>query len=399
MSNLRVELREENQTPSVIGDSSQLLHVFLQIISNAMDALQEVGGGELLISINPCEPQVCIQFADSGPGIQHPQRVFEPFFTTKPVGQGTGLGLSTCYGIIRQHNGDISCGNRLEGGAFFTLFLPSSTAPLTAQPEGIRWRWRKRNEAAAPAEFSDFRGLRHFRSASGGCGHLQTFVWLDHFGDSIPCALLIVAILAVRENFQVQRGVLPIFWKLLAAGMFQMLLSEVYWFYYDTVHRYSTPSPVIGDTLFLLAHVFFLSAFVVRPYSSTAGRDMRLRHLDFALLTLWWLTLYAYFALPWQAVIQDFTRYNPAFYLLALIQHLIIIAGLLVGWKRSAGLWRGILCDVHSYFCFDRRGKPAAERRHRPGPILRQQFFRHAILFLARAAHGCRFIWSFAAAH
>ncbi len=137
MSNLRVELREENQTPPVIGDSSQLLHVFLQIISNAMDALQEVGGGELLISINPCEPQVCIQFADSGPGIQHPQRVFEPFFTTKPVGQGTGLGLSTCYGIIRQHNGDISCGNRLEGGAFFTLFLPASPVPLTAQPEGV----------------------------------------------------------------------------------------------------------------------------------------------------------------------------------------------------------------------------------------------------------------------
>lgn len=137
MANLRVELREENLTPPVLGDSSQLLHVFLQIISNAMDALQEVGGGNLLISINQCHPQVCIQFADSGPGIQHPQRVFEPFFTTKPVGQGTGLGLSTCYGIIRQHNGDISCGNRLEGGAFFTLFLPASPLPLSPRPESV----------------------------------------------------------------------------------------------------------------------------------------------------------------------------------------------------------------------------------------------------------------------
>jgi signal transduction histidine kinase len=135
--NLRVELREESHTPPVLGDSSQLLHVFLQIISNAMDALQEVGGGDLLISINPCDPQVCIQFADSGPGIQHPQRVFEPFFTTKPVGQGTGLGLSTCYGIIRQHNGDISCGNRLEGGAFFTVFLPASPVMRTPGPEGV----------------------------------------------------------------------------------------------------------------------------------------------------------------------------------------------------------------------------------------------------------------------
>jgi signal transduction histidine kinase len=162
---------------------------------------------------------------------------------------------------------------------------------------------------------------------------------LTMFGDALPCALLIVAILAVGENFRFQRGVLPLFWKLVAAGLFQMLLSEVYWFYYDTLHRYSSPSPVLGDMLFLLAHVFFLSAFVLRPHSASAGRDMRLRHLDFALLTFWWLALYAYFALPWQVVIQDFTRYNPRFYLLALIQHLMIIIGLAVVWKRSRGLW------------------------------------------------------------
>jgi hypothetical protein len=162
---------------------------------------------------------------------------------------------------------------------------------------------------------------------------------LTMFGDAFPCGLLIVAILAVRENFHFQRGVLPLYWKLMAAGLFQMLLSEVYWFYYDTLHRSSSPSPVIGDTLFLLAHVFFLSAFVLRPHSASAGRDMRLRHLDFALLTFWWLALYAYFALPWQVVLQDFTQYNPRYYFLALIQHLMIIIGLAVVWKHSRGLW------------------------------------------------------------
>ena len=165
---------------------------------------------------------------------------------------------------------------------------------------------------------------------------------LTIFGDSLPCGLLIVAILAVRENLRFHRGVLPLFWKLMAAGLFQMLLSQTYWFYYDSLHRYSSPSPVIGDTLFLLAHVFFLSAFVLRPHSTSAGHDMRLRHLDFALLTFWWLALYAYFALPWQLVIQDFTRYNPAFYILALIQHLMIITGLGVVWQRSSGLWRTV---------------------------------------------------------
>ena len=162
---------------------------------------------------------------------------------------------------------------------------------------------------------------------------------LTMFGDAFPCGLLIVAILAVRENFRVHRGVLPLFWKLMAAGLFQLLLSQTYWFYYDSLHRYSSPSPVIGDTLFLLAHVFFLSAFVLRPHSAAAGRDMRLRHLDFALLTFWWLALYGYFALPWQLVIQDFTKYNPTFYMLSLIQHLMIIIGLTVVWRRSAGIW------------------------------------------------------------
>lgn len=163
---------------------------------------------------------------------------------------------------------------------------------------------------------------------------------LTMFGDTLPCVLLIVAILAVRENFRFHRGVLPLYWKLLAAGLFQLLLSQAYWFYYDSLRRYSSPSPVIGDTLFLLAHVFFLSAFVLRPHSAAAGRDMRLRHLDFALLTFWWLALYGYFALPWQLVIQDFTKYDPTFYILSLIQHLMIIIGLTIVWRRSAGLWR-----------------------------------------------------------
>ncbi|HWY06075.1 MAG TPA: ATP-binding protein [Candidatus Acidoferrales bacterium] len=131
LQNIRVELDVETACPPVLADSSQLLHVFLQIISNAMDALEEVGGGEFAISVSRCEPQVCIQFSDTGPGIRHPEHAFEPFFTTKPVGKGTGLGLSTCYGIIRQHDGDITCGNRLEGGAYFTIFLPAAALPAS----------------------------------------------------------------------------------------------------------------------------------------------------------------------------------------------------------------------------------------------------------------------------
>lgn len=124
LSNIAVDVIQRGNCPHVLADSSQLLHVFLQLISNATDALVEVNGGTLDISIQPFDSQVLVEFADSGAGIKEPGRVFEPFYTTKSVGKGTGMGLSTCYGIIQQHQGEISCRNRPEGGAVFSILLP-----------------------------------------------------------------------------------------------------------------------------------------------------------------------------------------------------------------------------------------------------------------------------------
>jgi signal transduction histidine kinase len=124
-ASLKVEIHHEDEPVVVLGDSGRLLHVFLQIIANAIDALGE-SGGTLDISIRKTAARVGIEFADSGPGIREPEHVFEPFYTTKEVGKGTGLGLSTCYGIIQQHDGDIFCSNRPEGGALFTITLPEA---------------------------------------------------------------------------------------------------------------------------------------------------------------------------------------------------------------------------------------------------------------------------------
>ena len=131
LPDVRVSLTQDAECPLVRGDSSQLLHVFLQLISNAADALQEVKGGTLEIKISHADSYATIEFLDSGPGLKEPARVFEPFYTTKVVGKGTGLGLSTCYGILQQHQGEISCRNRPLGGACFTLRLP-----LAAQEAG-----------------------------------------------------------------------------------------------------------------------------------------------------------------------------------------------------------------------------------------------------------------------
>lgn len=130
LAQIRVDMNQEGDCPQVRGDSSQLLLVFLQLLSNAVDALTESQGGTLDITLRPADSRLILEFADSGPGIKEPQRVFEPFYTTKPVGKGTGLGLSTCYGIIQQHNGEISCRNRPEGGAIFSVSLPIVPAPV-----------------------------------------------------------------------------------------------------------------------------------------------------------------------------------------------------------------------------------------------------------------------------
>lgn len=126
LNNVKVSIIQHRNAPPVLGDSSQLLHVFLQIITNAVDALEETNGGTLDIAITPHGSQVCVEFSDSGPGMREPEHVFEPFYTTKPVGRGTGLGLSTCYGIVQKHRGQISCQNREGGGAVFTLMLPAA---------------------------------------------------------------------------------------------------------------------------------------------------------------------------------------------------------------------------------------------------------------------------------
>lgn len=123
--NITLTVESTDPMPRVLGDSNQLLQAFVQIVENGVEALQEVGGGRLQISLWRETDEVVIQFADNGPGLRDPERVFDPFYTTKPVGKGTGLGLSATYGVVQDHRGQITCFNRPEGGAAFEIRLPA----------------------------------------------------------------------------------------------------------------------------------------------------------------------------------------------------------------------------------------------------------------------------------
>jgi two-component system NtrC family sensor kinase len=127
-SNHGVEITEhyDADLPLIIADPHQMQQVFLNILNNAYDAIQEVRRpGCVSISTALRDGQIEISFRDNGPGILHPERIFDPFFTTKEVGKGTGLGLSICYGIVRAHQGEILARNNSDGkGSTFLVRLP-----------------------------------------------------------------------------------------------------------------------------------------------------------------------------------------------------------------------------------------------------------------------------------
>ncbi|MGC2528227.1 MAG: PAS domain S-box protein [Candidatus Acidiferrum sp.] len=138
-----VEVTEEfdESLAPALGDAQQLQQVFLNILNNAYDAVQETGRrGRIAIRTERGGNSVQVVVTDNGTGIADPQHIFDPFYTTKQPGKGTGLGLSICYGIVRAHGGEILCWNNAEsGGSTFVVRIPiAAELPAMAAKEAGR---------------------------------------------------------------------------------------------------------------------------------------------------------------------------------------------------------------------------------------------------------------------
>ncbi|MBC2710688.1 MAG: GHKL domain-containing protein [Desulfosarcina sp.] len=127
-SNVELITRLEPKLPAISASQSELQQVFLNLINNALDAMDKTGG-TLEISAKQEEGQIVIDVSDNGPGIPRANlaRIFDPFFTTKPVGSGTGLGLSICYGIIHKMGGEITVKSTVDVGTTFGIRVPAKT--------------------------------------------------------------------------------------------------------------------------------------------------------------------------------------------------------------------------------------------------------------------------------
>jgi signal transduction histidine kinase len=125
VSNVDVIKNFAENIPKIHLVSDQIKQVFLNIISNAEEAMSP-SGGLLTIQTRVIGNKVQVLFKDTGQGIleKNLRKIFEPFFTTKQAVKGTGLGLSVSYGIIKRHKGNIFAGNNPDQGCVFTVELP-----------------------------------------------------------------------------------------------------------------------------------------------------------------------------------------------------------------------------------------------------------------------------------
>ena len=113
------------QIPSINGDSVKLTAAVSSIVRNALQAVDD--NALITVSSNVENETISVSISDNGSGIEaeNIDRIFDPFFTTRDVGQAIGLGLSVCYGIIKNHNGTIDVESEVGKGSTFTIKLPA----------------------------------------------------------------------------------------------------------------------------------------------------------------------------------------------------------------------------------------------------------------------------------
>jgi signal transduction histidine kinase len=132
---LSVEEQIQTSLPPINASEEQLVQVFMALLINAMDAMNERGTIVLRTRADVVRGAVIAEVVDHGDGIRATElsKIFEPFYTTKPPGRGTGLGLSICYSLVAENSGRIEVESVVGKGSIFRIVLPAATAqPLRA---------------------------------------------------------------------------------------------------------------------------------------------------------------------------------------------------------------------------------------------------------------------------
>lgn len=136
------------------------------------------------------------------------------------------------------------------------------------------------------------------------------------------------------------------FWILMTAGMVFWLAYQVMWNYFEVVKGQEVPNPFAGDVVLFLHLVPMIAALALVPHLSEEDRDARIRMLDFALLFIWWLFLYIYAVIPWQAVHVNEGFYGGNFNTTYLTEKIVLLLALLLATYNAQGGWRHLYAQL-----------------------------------------------------
>ena len=163
---------------------------------------------------------------------------------------------------------------------------------------------------------------------------------LTALSDVIQCLLLFSGTVSLIPQAVRSRGRLRLFWILMATGIGFWFSYQVLWVYYEVWLRSEVPDLCAGDMILFLHIVPLMAAVALRPHAPQDEYAARLRHLDFALLMIWWGYLYILIVIPWQYVVPDAVPYNHNLNSLYLVEKLAFLSALFTAWLGSKGGWK-----------------------------------------------------------
>jgi signal transduction histidine kinase len=166
------------------------------------------------------------------------------------------------------------------------------------------------------------------------------------FGDTVQCIVPLLAVGGFLLNTRSDDRRENVFWLLMAVGCLMWMCAQFLWTYIEIVQRQRLPNPFIGDIVYFLHAVPMIAALALVPHVETKGHETRLSHVDFSLLLLWWVYLYAFVVFPWQFAAPNIALYDVAYTRLADLEYLVLAGGLGVLALHAKAEWRRIYAHL-----------------------------------------------------
>lgn len=169
---------------------------------------------------------------------------------------------------------------------------------------------------------------------------------LTAFSDIIQCLLLSSATLSFLAQARSAKGRMRLFWSLLALGLALWLFYQILWTYFEVFLRADVPDIFWADIVLFIHLVPLIAALALRPHVPRDQYAARLGHLDFALLFVWWVYLYALLVMAWQYATPDKSHYNDNLNAVYLVEKIVFLAAVAVSWAHCKGGWKPFYANL-----------------------------------------------------